>query len=576
MNSLTNSKNLTRWLPTILSILSPLLLIAAWEWAVTAHVLDPRFFPKPSGIATALREMVASGDLWTAIGLSLMRIVLGFLAGIIPAVILGLLMGVNPIARAILNPLAYAINPIPKILLLPFIAYALLRYGEWANIAALGFSIFFLLLLDISAAVQRIEPRYFEVARSFGANRWDVFLTVALPASLPSIVNTVKLGLAYTLTLVVGVEITLSVDNGVGYNTWNDAQVYRLDAYGAGIVIFAVLGLLSSLVIDGVTPTLIPWQPRSASAAELSPLRRWAMTWWRAARPWSFTASAVPVLLGCVIAAYDGYFNPWLFALTLIGAVSIHAGTNLINDYYDYRKGADSEKSLGQGGAIQKGQLTPRQVFLGGIGAFALGSIIGLYLVSVTGPLILVMGVLSVLAGFFYTAGPAALAYIGLGEITVFLFMGPAIVIGAYYVQARTLNVPVMLASLPIGFLAAAILHANNLRDLDADRAARKRTLAVLFGRRFARIEYFVLIAGAYLTLIVLVAAGWIPWLGLVALVTLQEARRLLELALSSEDALVLHGVQGRTARLHRDFGASLIIGWLAALLINALLAAMR
>jgi len=569
MNSLTNSKNLTRWLPTILSILSPLLLIAAWEWAVTAHVLDPRFFPKPSGIATALREMVASGDLWTAIGLSLMRIVLGFLAGIIPAVILGLLMGVNPIARAILNPLAYAINPIPKILLLPFIAYALLRYGEWANIAALGFSIFFLLLLDISAAVQRIEPRYFEVARSFGANRWDVFLTVALPASLPSIVNTVKLGLAYTLTLVVGVEITLSVDNGVGYNTWNDAQVYRLDAYGAGIVIFAVLGLLSSLVIDGVTPTLIPWQPRSASAAELSPLRRWAMTWWRAARPWSFTASAVPVLLGCVIAAYDGYFNPWLFALTLIGAVSIHAGTNLINDYYDYRKGADSEKSLGQGGAIQKRLLTPRQVFLGGIGAFALGSIIGLYLVSVSGPLILVMGILSVLAGFFYTAGPAALAYIGLGEITVFLFMGPAIVIGAYYVQARTLNVPVALASLPIGFLVAAILHANNLRDLEGDREIGKRTLATILGRQRANLEYYLLIGGTYVVLVIAAISAAAPWYTLIAVVTFPAALALMRRVSANSDPAGLNPVLRKTAQLHMRFGMLMVAGWIIALFVN-------
>lgn len=298
--------------------------------------------------------------------------------------------------------------------------------------------------------------------------------------------------------------------------------------------------------------------------------------WYRAARPRSLTATYVPLVLAATIALGDNAFHVLAFILSLIAALLLQIGANLINEYYDYVRGSDIDKVAGMGMVIKDASLTPRAVLIGAIVTVTLGVLIGLFLVTQSGPLLIWIGLGGVLVVILYTAGPVPLAYIGLGEIAVFIFMGPLMVLGAYYVMAKQVTPTPLLAGLPIAFLVAAILHANNLRDLDADRAAKKRTLAVLFGRRFARIEYFVLIAGAYLTLIVLVAAGWIPWLGLVALVTLQEARRLLELALSSEDALVLHGVQGRTARLHRDFGASLIIGWLVALLINALLAAMR
>ncbi|MHB8628300.1 MAG: 1,4-dihydroxy-2-naphthoate octaprenyltransferase [Aggregatilineales bacterium] len=557
-----------RWLTTALSILSPIVVILLWEWAVTAHVLDPRFYPKPSGIVAALGNLAATGDLWSNLGVSLARIALGFLAGAVPAVILGLLMGISRPVRAVLQPLALALNPIPKILIIPFIALLLLRYGEWSRIAGLAFGIFFFMLLDVSAAVQRIEPRYFEVARSFGANRWTVFLTVALPASLPSILNTIKLGLAYTLTLVIGVEIFLGVNNGIGYLTWNAGELYELDQYGAGIVLFALLGWAFSVIVDALTPTIIPWLPRATSAQQ-SPLRQQISIWWRAARPWSFSASTIPVALGGIIAAYNGHANLFLFALTLIGAVAIHAGTNLINDYYDYRKGADTEKSLGQGGAIQKKQLTPRQVFWGGIAAFTLGSAIGLYLVSVSGPFILILGLFSVLAGFFYTAGPAALAYIGLGEITVFVFMGPIMVIGAYYVQTQTVTWPVLLASLPVGCLVAAILHANNLRDLEGDRQIGKRTLATILGRQRANVEYYVLIGGAYVTLALTVILGLSPWYTIVTAITLPVALALMRRVAVNADPTTLNPVLRKTAQLHMRFGLLLAAGWVIALFVN-------
>ncbi len=553
-----------------LSVLSLLGVILLWEFAIRVIPKADLFYPQPSGILKALVDLSASGELWSNIGISLARITLGFLTGAVAGIILGLLMGTNSTIRAVVEPWATLINPIPKIALIPFVVYAL-RFTETSFAVALMVCVLPLVALDTLAAVTRIEPKYFEVARNYGASRWDTFWTVAMPASMPSIMNSIKLGLAYTTTLIIGVEL-FGAQSGIGKLIWDAANSYRLNVLGAGIVALAVLGWLINTGLDAITPNLIPWQPRPvAPLADESPLRRSIRVWWLAARPWSFTASLIPVLLGAMVAAYGGKFNLWLFVLTMVGSVAIHAGTNLINDYYDYRKGADTEKSLGQGGAIQKGHLTPRQVFVGGIVAFALGSIIGLYLVSVTGPFILFLGVLSVLAGFFYTAGPAALAYIGLGEITVFIFMGPVMVIGAYYVQAQRFGWDILLAALPIGFLVAAILHANNLRDLEEDRLIGKRTLATILGRRRANVEYYVLIGGTYLSLALTILLNISPWYTLVTALTLPAAVALMRRVAVNTEPTALNPVLRKTAQLHMRFGMLLIAGWVIALFINLL-----
>ncbi len=553
-----------------LSLLFLLALILLWELAVRNGTIDKRFVPQPSEIVRSLVELSASGELWNNLGISLVRITLGFLIGAVTGIILGLLMGISPAIRALIRPVATLINPIPKIALIPFVVFAL-KFTEWSFIVSLTVSVLPLIALDTLAAVARIEPKYFEVARNYRASRWDTFWTVAFPASLPSIINSVKLGLAYTTTLIIGVEI-FGAQSGIGKLIWDAANSYRLNELGAGIVALAIMGWLINLGLDTLTPILIPWQPRPVTPlADESPLRRRIRIWWLAARPWSFTASLIPVTLGAMVAAYSGRFNLWLFVLTLVGSVAIHAGTNLINDYYDFVKGADTEKSLGQGGAIQKGHLTPRQVFAGGIAAFALGSIIGLYLVSVIGPFILVLGILSVLAGFFYTAGPAALAYIGLGEITVFIFMGPVIVIGAYYVQAQRLGWDIVLASLPIGFLVAAILHANNLRDLEDDQAIGKRTLATILGRGRANLEYYVLVGGTYVSLLLTILLNISPWYTLVTALTLPAAVALMRRVSVNTEPAALNPVLRKTAQLHMRFGMLLVAGWVIALFINQL-----
>jgi 1,4-dihydroxy-2-naphthoate octaprenyltransferase len=551
----------------LLSLCSPLLVILAWEWAVTVKILNPLFWPKPSNILNTFIQLAQTGELTSAVGISLMRVTLGFLAGAIPGVLLGLLMGVNGVARVILDPIAALLNPIPKIVLVFFITL-LGGFAEQTRIVSLAFGIFFLILLDVAAAVRRIEPKYFEVARSFGASRIDLFVTVALPASLPSILNTLKLGLAYTLTLLLGVEVFAGAQDGVGYLTWNAYQLLQMDKLGAGIILFALMGWAFSLAIDAITPGLVPWAVVRPVAEENILVQRLKL-YWRAARPWSFGAAVIPVALGAILAAYDGKFNVWLFALTVIGSVAIQAGTNLINDYYDHLKGADTAESLGMGKAIQQGLLTPRQVFIEGILAFGIGSVIGLYLVSVTGPFILILGVVSVLAGFFYTAGPAALAYIGLGEITVFIFMGPVMVVGAYFVQAGVISASAILESLPIGGLVAAILHANNLRDLESDKRIGKRTLATLLGRRRANWEYYGWVGGSYLLLTVLVVVRVAPIYTLAAWLTFPMAYELMRRVSANSEPSALQPVLRQTAQLHTRFGLLMIAGWVVAIFIN-------
>jgi 1,4-dihydroxy-2-naphthoate polyprenyltransferase len=551
----------------LLSALSPVVFLAAWEYSVATGILNRRFIPQPSAMLQTLADLSASGTLWSDLRVSILRIGLGFSLAALIGVVLGLLIGISRTASAIIRPLITVINPIPKIALIPFVVLAF-GFNERGRIFSMAFSVMPIILLDTAAAVMRIDGKYFEVARSYGASRWHTFWTVALPASFPSVLNTLKLGLSYALTLIIGVEL-FGAQEGIGKLIWDSANIYAVNRLGAGIVAIAITGWLITFAIDSLTPNLIPWQPRPAVPPnQESALTRLLRTLWRATRPWSFTAAIIPAVLGTVIAAYDGFFNALHAALVVVGSIALQAGTNLINDYYDHRKGADNEKSLGIGGAIQQGIFTARQIFVMGIAWFALGSAIGLYLVSVTGSFILWLGVLSVLAGFFYTAGPKALAYIGLGEITVFLFMGPAIVIGAYYVQAGRVGLDALLASLPIGLIVAAILHANNLRDLEQDRLVGKRTLATLLGRQRANWEYYVLVSSAYILLVGYVLINMAPWYTLLVLLSLPMAISLIQRVNASTEPIDLQPVLRRTAQLHARFGGMLILGWVIALFI--------
>ncbi len=292
--------------------------------------------------------------------------------------------------------------------------------------------------------------------------------------------------------------------------------------------------------------------------------------WYSAARPRTLTATLAPLALAGAMAIDHGVWQLPAFALALAGALLLQVATNLINEYADWRRGTDVHKQAGQGMTIKRGVLPARSVLAGGLLLLGGGVLAGLLLLAREGPdllgsPLLWIGIGGVLVAVGYSAGPWPLSRLGLGELAAGLFMGPLMVLGAWYVQARCLAWQPVAASLPLALMVAAILHANNVRDMEADRAVGKRTLAVRFGRRAARTEYALLVSGSYLTLVMLVPAGVVPWPGLLALVTAPEALKLQGLLGGTADVARLHEVQGRTARLHGRLGLLLALGWLLA-----------
>jgi 1,4-dihydroxy-2-naphthoate octaprenyltransferase len=257
------------------------------------------------------------------------------------------------------------------------------------------------------------------------------------------------------------------------------------------------------------------------------------------------------------------------FLLALFGSLFIQIGTNLINDYYDYKNGVDTPEMIGPSMVIQRGLLTPDEVYWGGIATFALGSLFGLILVALCGWPILALGFISVLAGYFYTANPLPLAYLALGEATVFIFMGPVIVVGAYYVQREMFALAPFLISLPVACLVAAILQANNIRDLQSDKERGKNTLATVIGRQAATWELAVLVYGAFVLTVLLILLGYLPWPVLLTGVTLRHAIPAVRIPFSSDkvadnDAAVMH-----CAKLHLEYGLLLIVGLLLGWLLT-------
>jgi len=283
--------------------------------------------------------------------------------------------------------------------------------------------------------------------------------------------------------------------------------------------------------------------------------------WYRAIRPFSFTASIIPVLVGGACALVVGSFSPLAFVLCLLGGVALQAGTNLVNDYYDWRLGADHSGSLGPSRVIQEGWLSPKAVLVGGIFFFVLGGLAGFVLVGLAGWPILLLGLIGVPLAYGYTAPPLKLAYRGLGEINVFFLMGPVMVLGGFLVhRAAGLRVATI-ASIPVGCLVAAILHANNIRDLDDDRALGKQTLATIVGPRWARIEFDALIGGAYLALIAAVWRRILPWPALLALLSLPIALEARQTIATAQSPRELAPSVRQSARLHAVFGVLLTVG---------------
>ncbi len=285
--------------------------------------------------------------------------------------------------------------------------------------------------------------------------------------------------------------------------------------------------------------------------------------WLMAARPRTLPAAVAPVLVGTALAGFVHVFHPLRFIAALIGAVFIQVGTNLSNDYSDARRGADTEERLGPVRVTAGGLVPPRQVLIATYVSFGIAVLAGIYLITVAGWQLLLVGAASILAGVLYTGGPRPYGYEGLGEVFVFLFFGIVAVAGSYFVQVKHLNWEAFALAVPVGLLASAILVVNNYRDVDTDRRAGKRTLAVRLGRERTKGLYAAIVYGAYILAPVTWLFGplkaWVllPWL------TLPLAAGVARTVRNRSDGASLNQALAQTGMLQLAFCVLLSVGLL-------------
>jgi 1,4-dihydroxy-2-naphthoate octaprenyltransferase len=290
---------------------------------------------------------------------------------------------------------------------------------------------------------------------------------------------------------------------------------------------------------------------------------------WEIARPFSFTASTVPVAAGGALAALAGAFNPWLFLASLVGAVSLHIGTNVTNEIYDVRKGVDTIVSPRASHAIVKGRISDRDAYRFAIAAFGVSLLMGILLTSVRGLPIVVLGIIGLIGGYTYTAPPFQYKFGPIGIPIVFFLMGPLMVIGTYYAVTGMFDARAVAASVPVGLLVAAILHGNEWRDISEDARAGATTFSVRAGRDAAHWLYVALVVGAYLALSAGVVLGLLPTWTLLAMLSLPLLVRQIrssELGATGQQRAIAM-IDLETAQLHAAFGFLLAAGIVVAAL---------
>ncbi|PWB69550.1 1,4-dihydroxy-2-naphthoate polyprenyltransferase [candidate division GN15 bacterium] len=285
--------------------------------------------------------------------------------------------------------------------------------------------------------------------------------------------------------------------------------------------------------------------------------------WILASRPKTLWAAIAPVIIGTAM-AYADDSQHWLAAIAaLFGAVMIQIGTNFTNDYFDYTKGTDTHERIGPVRVTQAGLVKPAIMKRAILIVFGLAFLAGTYLVWRGGLPIMAVGLMSILFGVLYTAGPFPLGYYGLGDIFVFIFFGIVAVGGTYFVQALDIVPETLIAGAAPGFWSVAILTVNNLRDIDNDRKGVKRTLAARFGRTFARAEYVACVVAACLIPAALVAITGEHPVVLVASATLLAAVPTLKIVLTKTDGPALNSALAATGKLLLLYSVLFTIGWI-------------
>ncbi len=293
--------------------------------------------------------------------------------------------------------------------------------------------------------------------------------------------------------------------------------------------------------------------------------------WVQAVRAFSFTASMVPVIVGAVLALYyEGAVRWDLLPDILICSILYHAATNLMSDYFDHRKGVDKDYTFGSSRVIQDGLLEPKNLLFGGWLLFGIATLLGLFLISVRGETMFWIGLVGFIGGYAYTGKPIAYKYKALGDVLVFVLMGPLMVTGSYFALTGDISQAVILISLPIGFLVTAILHANNHRDIIHDAEAGARTVAGLLGHTGSKFFYYFLILGAYSTVVYMVTDGTLSRWSFMVFLSLIPAFKLMRTISKNEpgDTKTIAIIDVKTAQLHLLFGVLLILSLLISVFV--------
>jgi NitT/TauT family transport system permease protein len=242
----------------IMSVMSPVGLMLAWEFAAQLHFIDTRFFPAPSAIIVVLIRMAGTGELSENVLISLQRLGLGFLLGGIPGLVLGIVMGISRPIRALVDPLIAATYPIPKSSILPLILL-IFGLGESSKIVMVAIGVFYPVAINATAGVLQINPIYLDVGKSFKASRWDTFRTIALPGALPFVMTGVKLGAGLALILIAVAEM-VGAKSGIGFMIWSAWETFAVAKMYVGLFVIAIIGFALSLVLNEVERWVIRWK----------------------------------------------------------------------------------------------------------------------------------------------------------------------------------------------------------------------------------------------------------------------------------------------------------------------------
>jgi 1,4-dihydroxy-2-naphthoate octaprenyltransferase len=335
----------------------------------------------------------------------------------------------------------------------------------------------------------------------------------------------------------------------------------------------AVRSVASTPVVSIPEPLVVQPSEYHRSAGE------WVQIWKDGIRPAYLPLSFMPVLLGSALAltqtitlkAPFGQFHLTHFIGTVLAVFFLQAGASLVNDYYDYVHGVDTSNSLGPGGLIQQGLIKPTRILSVGFLALALGAMIGLIVALRGGPLVVLFGLIGLFCAYFYSATKRSLSSLALGELVAFIIFGPLITLGAYMVQTGGIARDVLIYSIPLGLLAAAVIHVNNMRDLESDAQSNRRTIAALLGVTWGRAWFLALVLAAYVIILVLGIPRGAPHLILITMWTLPNLAVVASGIVRTDVSPGFHLVMEELLKLEIAFGVLLAVALIVAALIPVL-----